>query len=79
MIGGVTLNGDAMKADASVDIEKLEKNIKKDIKNGYFPIGLIGIAGTTNTGSIDPLKKLGLMAKKYNLWYRLSKIRWSCK
>jgi len=54
-----------------IDIEKLEKNIKKDIKNGYFPIGLIGIAGTTNTGSIDPLKKLGLMAKKYNLWYMI--------
>jgi len=54
-----------------IDLESLEKNIKKDIKNHYQPIGIIGIAGTTNTGSIDPLKKLGSIAKKFKLWYMI--------
>ena len=36
-----------------------------------LPIGIIGIAGTTNTGSVDPLMLLGKIANKYNLWYMI--------
>ena len=54
-----------------IQIDLLEKTIKKDIQKGYLPIGIIGIAGTTNTGSIDPLKELGLIAKLFNLWYMI--------
>ena len=49
----------------------LEDKIKKDLKNGYLPIGIIGIAGTTNTGSVDPLNELGEIAKKHKLWYMI--------
>ena len=49
----------------------LEEKIKKDLKNGYSPIGIVGIAGTTNTGSVDPLNELGQIAKKYKLWYMI--------
>ena len=49
----------------------LEEKIKKDLKGGYFPIGIIGIAGTTNTGSVDPLYELSKIAKKYKLWYMI--------
>ena len=38
--GGVTLNGDAMKADASVDIEKLETELKLYI-DGSAPLGVM--------------------------------------
>lgn len=57
--------------DFKIDLDSLEKNIKKDIKDNYQPIGVIGIAGTTNTGSIDPLKELGSIAKKFKLWYMI--------
>ena len=54
-----------------IKITNLEKAIKKDIKNNLLPIGLIGIAGTTNTGSVDPLMLLGKIANKYKLWYMI--------
>ena len=54
-----------------IKITDLENAIKKDIKNNLLPIGIIGIAGTTNTGSVDPLMLLGKIANKYNLWYMI--------
>ena len=44
-----------------IKITELENTIKKDIKNNLLPIGIIGIAGTTNTGSVDPLMLLSLI------------------
>ena len=52
-----------------INTKILEDQIKKDFEIGYLPIGIIGIAGTTNTGSVDPLNELSEIAKKYKLWY----------
>ena len=52
-----------------ININELKKKIKKDIKNGYKPIGIIGIAGTTNTGSVDPLNDIALICENYNLYF----------
>ncbi|HHX62239.1 MAG TPA: aminotransferase class I/II-fold pyridoxal phosphate-dependent enzyme, partial [Epulopiscium sp.] len=49
----------------------LQEMIEKDIAKGLKPFLLIGSSGTTNTGSIDPLEKLGEMAKEYGLWYHV--------
>src|SRR5690554_3801426 len=38
-----------------IDIEKLELQIKKDKAEGLTPSILIGSAGTTDTGAVDPL------------------------
>ena len=52
-----------------IDTTSLRKKINEDIKKGYEPIGVIGIAGTTNTGSVDPLKLLAKISKEFNLWF----------
>ncbi len=52
-----------------INTKILEDQIKKDFEIGYLPIGIVGIAGTTNTGSVDPLNELSEIAKKYKLWY----------
>ena len=52
-----------------IDSQLLKEKINKDIKEGYKPIGVIGIAGTTNTGSVDPLKILAKICKEYDLWF----------
>lgn len=54
-----------------IDTDELEKQIEKDKYNGLHPICVIGIAGTTNTGSIDDLKQLAEIAGKYDLWYHV--------
>jgi aromatic-L-amino-acid decarboxylase len=49
----------------------LEEKITKDLEEGYEPFLLIASAGTTNTGTIDPLESLAQIAKKFNLWYHV--------
>jgi len=51
--------------------DEFEKAIKKDEKNGMKPFFLVGNAGTTNTGAVDPLSELADIARKYGLWYHI--------
>ncbi len=51
--------------------DEFEKAIKKDKKNGMKPFFLVGNAGTTNTGAVDPLSELADIATKYGLWYHI--------
>ena len=49
-------------------IDELEKSIKDDLKKGLYPFVVIASAGTTNTGSIDPISEISKICLKYNLW-----------
>jgi len=51
--------------------EKLEAAINEDKQNGLIPFLVIASAGTTDTGSVDPLQKIGEIAKKHDLWYHV--------
>jgi len=51
--------------------EHFEKAIKADLKKGLKPFLLVGNAGTTNTGAIDPLHELADISEKYSLWYHI--------
>ncbi|MDT8402036.1 MAG: pyridoxal-dependent decarboxylase [Bacteroidales bacterium] len=55
--------------DMRINTQILEETIRKDKKSGLMPACIIGIAGTTNNGAVDPLKELGDIAGKYNMWY----------
>jgi glutamate/tyrosine decarboxylase-like PLP-dependent enzyme len=46
----------------------LSQAIQSDIGNGKQPIAVVASAGTVSTGSIDPLDKIGTIAKEYGLW-----------
>lgn len=51
-----------------VSVPEMEKQILADIENGCLPIGIVGIAGTTNSGAVDDLDALADLAEKYKLW-----------
>ena len=51
--------------------EEFERAINEDLKKGLKPFLLVGNAGTTNTGAVDPLDELGDVAKRFGLWYHL--------
>jgi aromatic-L-amino-acid decarboxylase len=51
--------------------ELFEKAIKADLGKGLRPFLLVGNAGTTNTGAVDPLIDLAEVAKRFGLWYHL--------
>lgn len=46
-----------------------EDAIKEDLRKGLKPFLLVGNAGTTNTGAVDPLEELGDVARKFGMWY----------
>ena len=49
----------------------LENSIKDDLENGLKPCCIIGALGTTGTCAIDPLEKIGQLAKTYNCWFHV--------
>jgi aromatic-L-amino-acid decarboxylase len=51
--------------------EHFEEIIKTDLQKGLKPFLIVGSAGTTNTGSIDPLNELADLSKKYSIWFHL--------
>ncbi len=55
----------------SMQPDVLTLSIQKDIELGLIPFLLIGSAGTTNTGAIDPLEKLADIAAAHQIWYHV--------
>ncbi|MCX6165567.1 MAG: aminotransferase class I/II-fold pyridoxal phosphate-dependent enzyme [Ignavibacteriae bacterium] len=51
-----------------MNTDELEIEIKKDIEKGYKPLCVIAALGTTGSTAVDPLEKISVICKKYNLW-----------
>jgi glutamate/tyrosine decarboxylase-like PLP-dependent enzyme len=58
-------------SDFQMRTEELEAQIQTDIENGLIPFVVIGTAGTTNTGSIDPLEEIAAICSNYKLWFHI--------
>lgn len=54
-----------------ISINKLKNAIAKDRLGGYKPFCLIATAGTTNTGTVDPLEKIACICKEEKLWFHI--------
>lgn len=52
-------------------LNKLKNAIARDRLEGLQPFCLIGTAGTTNTGTIDPLTELAEICKAENIWFHI--------
>jgi aromatic-L-amino-acid decarboxylase len=51
--------------------DALQKQIEVDRSAGCTPCCVIGIAGTTSTGVIDPLSELAAIARENHCWYHV--------
>jgi glutamate/tyrosine decarboxylase-like PLP-dependent enzyme len=54
-----------------IDTNLLEQTIREDISKNRKPIMVIGTAGDVSTGAVDDLKTLGVICKKYGLWFHV--------
>ncbi|MDX1278261.1 aspartate aminotransferase family protein [Oceanihabitans sediminis] len=52
-------------------INKLKNAIAKDRLEGLQPFCIIASAGTTNTGSVDPLSQIAKICKTEKLWFHI--------
>ena len=55
-----------------INPDLLERQIPEDLQAGLLPLLVVASAGTTNTGSIDPLPELGGVCREYRLWYHIA-------
>ncbi|WNJ18340.1 aminotransferase class V-fold PLP-dependent enzyme [Pontibacter sp. G13] len=51
--------------------DALRDAITKDKQAGLNPFLVIASAGTTDTGAIDPLEEIGMIARSEGLWYHI--------
>ena len=51
-----------------MDACKLEQLIENDIKEGNLPFLVVATIGTTDFGSIDPLKPISEICKRHGIW-----------
>lgn len=54
-----------------IDLGALRQAIACDLEAGLRPCCVIGIAGTTNTGSIDKLAELSRIAREHDCWFHV--------
>jgi aromatic-L-amino-acid decarboxylase len=52
-------------------LDRLEEKIEDDRKRGFTPFLVVGNAGTTNSGAVDPLPEIAALASRHNLWFHI--------
>lgn len=51
-----------------MDMKTLKQLVEKDIQDGNIPFLAVATIGTTDFGSIDNVKEMSELCKKYNMW-----------
>lgn len=51
-----------------MDLSALRSSVRKDMTDGNIPFAVVASAGTTNTGSVDPLAGISAICRKYDMW-----------
>jgi glutamate/tyrosine decarboxylase-like PLP-dependent enzyme len=55
-------------------VEDLEQAIERARREGQAPFCVVATAGTTITGSIDPLGPIGAVARRHGLWFHIDAV-----
>lgn len=54
--------------DFRMSLPLLQEQIEEDLSQGKRPFAIVATAGTTNTGSVDPLPEIAAICKKQDMW-----------
>lgn len=54
-----------------IRVDDLHEQITRDRNDGHVPVCIVGVAGTTSTGVIDPIAELAAVARENNCWYHV--------
>ena len=61
----------AVDTDLRMDPEALSTAVAKDRRAGRLPFLVVGSAGTTDTGTVDPLRDLGEICASNEVWFHI--------
>jgi glutamate/tyrosine decarboxylase-like PLP-dependent enzyme len=54
-----------------IRIDLLRAEIERDLAAGHIPVCVVGSAGATSTGIVDPLDELADVSTDYNIWFHV--------
>jgi aromatic-L-amino-acid decarboxylase len=55
-------------ADGRIDLDQLGAAIATDVRDGIVPVAVVAIAGVTDTGAVDPIGRVGEVARRFGTW-----------
>jgi glutamate/tyrosine decarboxylase-like PLP-dependent enzyme len=68
-LGRDALRRVALGSDRRMDVADLARRVADDRRNGWSPLMVIGTAGTTAAGAIDPLRAIASFCRTHSLWF----------
>ncbi|HVI44167.1 MAG TPA: aminotransferase class V-fold PLP-dependent enzyme [Chitinophaga sp.] len=54
-----------------LDVHALQLQMEADVEAGLQPLLVVGTAGTTHTGAVDPLEEIAALCKQYHAWFHV--------
>lgn len=70
-LGRNALRRVATGSDLRMDLADLAWQVQEDRRNGWWPLMVIGTAGTTAAGAIDPLREIAWFCRMHSLWFHV--------
>lgn len=70
-LGSMALRAVPVDDQLRMDAAALSAMIEADAAAGLAPFLVVGTAGTTNAGAIDPLEAVGTAARKHGVWFHV--------
>ena len=67
-LGRAAVRSIPVDARQRIRVDLLADAVKADVAAGAVPVAIVGVAGTTNTGAIDPLDALADLAERHDTW-----------
>jgi aromatic-L-amino-acid decarboxylase len=58
-------------SERTLDVDALRKQLAADVADDCLPVAIVGIAGTTDTGVIDPLDQIADVAAEFGVWFHV--------
>lgn len=58
-------------SEFKLSVNKLKNAISRDRLEGFVPYCVIASAGTTNTGTVDPLEDIATICKNEDIWFHI--------
>ena len=55
----------------TLSVEALEQQIEADRQAGFLPFMVVGTAGTTGAGLVDPLPQIADVSNRFGLWFHV--------
>ena len=70
-LGRRSLRTVAIGEDLRMDLNDLARQVANDRNNGFAPLLVVGTAGTTAAGAIDPLPEIERFCRAEDLWFHV--------